>query len=72
MSLRPRLLQSVRRELLAQCQLDDRLLVAFSEKAESAAKKCRDEGEESSHRGEILSDLSAETQIDSLLEIAVP
>ena len=63
---------SVCRELLAQRQLDDRLLVAASEEGESAAKKRRDEGEESSHRGEILRDFSAETQTDSLLDIGVP
>ena len=46
---RPHFLSSVCRELLAQRQLDDRLLVAASEQCESAAKKCRREIEESPH-----------------------
>ncbi len=62
---------SVGCELLAQSKLDDRLLIPTSEEGGAAAKKCREE-EEGSHRGEILRDLSAETQIDSPTELVVP
>jgi hypothetical protein len=57
--LRSRL--GVHRELLAQSQLDDRLLVPASEEGEAGAKKCGCEIEESLHRGEIWHDLSAQT-----------
>ena len=62
---------SVGCELLAQSKLDDRLLIPTSEEGGAAAKKCREE-EEGSHRGEILRDLSAETQTDSPTELVVP
>ena len=62
----------VRCELLAQSQLDGRLLIAASEEGEATAKKCRCEIEESLHRDEILRDLSAQTQTDSLPGVAVP
>ena len=68
--LRSRL--GVGRELLAQGQLDDRLLIAASEEGESTAKKDRREIEQSLHRGEILRDYSGQTQTDSFLDLAVP
>ncbi len=58
--------------MMMDSQLGDRLLAAASEERGDAAKKRRDEGEEDSHRGEILRDHSAEGQTDSLLEIGVP
>ena len=50
----------------------DRLLIATSKEGGAAAKKCRHEEEEGSHRGEILRDLSAETQTDPPPESTVP
>ena len=70
LGLRSRL--SIRRKLLAQRQLDDRLLTAAPEEGEATAKKCRREIEESLHRGGILRDFSAQTQTDSLPDPCVP
>jgi hypothetical protein len=61
----------LRRQLLSQSKLDDGLLIPTSEESGAAAKKYRDE-EESSYRGQMLRNLSAETQTDSLPNGAVP
>jgi hypothetical protein len=68
--LRSRL--GVRRELLAQGQLDDRLLIAASEEGDCTAKKRRRQIEQSLHRGEILRNFSAQEQTDSLPNLTVP
>ena len=52
LGLRVRL--GVRRELLAQRKLDDRLLITASEEGEATAKECRPETEQSLHRDEIV------------------
>jgi len=58
--------------VLAQGQLDDRLLIAAWEEGESTAQKRRHETGQSPHRVEILQDFSAQTQTDPLLDLAVP
>jgi hypothetical protein len=54
------LLLGIRRELLAEGHLHDRLVVSASEEGSRTAKKHRRQIEHSQHRGEILHDSAAE------------
>ena len=69
---RPPVPMGVDRELLSQCQLDDRLILSASEEREDATEDRDRESGCRPHRGSILAESATRRQAESRLGAALP